>query len=148
MAKGKRKTNKNHKQTNPTVSTKMGSIITILLKASFIGLAYLFYMNLSLQWMGIIMIADCVLALLYWFTHNKYITKVASVEKHSRIILSYIITLITVTFYSLAMIRADQMNDTIKLIIIPLSLFVWYAIYISTKDFLFDIMKRRENIEK
>ncbi|WP_028257592.1 hypothetical protein [Veillonella montpellierensis] len=129
----------------PSITMIWTRLMNVVFFISFIALAYLFYMHMNVQYIGAIMLLDIVLSILYWVRHKRYVLTHEAVEKEMRIIIAYIISMITVTFYVISLVRSNQMSDTIERIIIVASLFIGYAIYHGTKGLLPKLIENKEN---
>lgn len=128
-----------HKKAAARKASRQTPAATLLkgwLWLSYIVLAWLFYTHGSLPITGGIILVSLILSLLYGFTHREFIMGTVQGEKIGRFLVSYFITLTTVFFYALAMIRSNQMSDIVRGIIIVASLLVMYCVYLSLKGIL------------
>ena len=133
------KTRSQKKKTMATETTEtniLGLILKLIFTISFIGLGILLFTTENLQIAASIMTIDLIIAVLYWLTQRKHIRTSITTQNNMRLILGFVVALITMTFYALALIRSDQFYDTMKVSLLVGGALVWYVITKSSRDFI------------
>lgn len=128
-----KKNTKNKKQ------EKMPLLITLLkgwLFFSYIIFSYLFYMHADALYIGIILLISFLFSGLTFFIYRPIFLSHGEGQNTLRFVIAYFISTITVIAYSFAMIKSNQMSDTVRLIIIAGSALVMYSIYASLEGIL------------
>lgn len=127
---------KNRGPSKGTTSHGVGVVVKWLLILCHVVLCYFFYFKQPLTYMGGIMVTGIVISALYWFTYRGKLFTDMAVERGIRHVLAYILTTMTAVFYTIAMIRSDQLNDTVTYFIIGGSFFLYYCLFSASKGLI------------
>lgn len=113
-----------------------GTFVKWALFLCFIVLIGLFFIDYNPTVILSIMLISMLASVIYATIYKNLIFSTVNGEKVGRFILSYISTIIVVFFYAFAMIRSNQMNDVVRIIICLSSFFVFYCINTAARGLL------------
>lgn len=129
------------KQPESTTSTRL---LQLMFLASYIALGYLFFIDGDLPIIGIIIILDFIISIGYWASQRKQILTSTTAQYNIRMILSFLITLITTTFYALALVRSDQTSVSMKTMLVIVGACVYLAVLSSSKGIIQQYVEREQ----
>lgn len=112
------------------------TVVKYLLWICHIVLCYLFYFDASLWYVAIDLGVGFALSALYWFLHKGRMFDDVRIENGMRFILSYVLMSLMSFFYTLAMIRSDELTNPVKVVIILSSFFVFFCLYSASRGLL------------
>lgn len=131
------KKRKQHQPQQQTITTaRLTSIIKWMLFINHVTLCWFFIGRADMSLMAANMLGGIVLCGIYWMRFKKEMFTDKEVEKGMRYVLSYILMTMTAFFYTLAMYRSGELTDTMYLIIIGASFFVWFCLYSATQGLI------------
>lgn len=131
------KKRKQHQPQQQTITTaRLTSIIKWMLFINHVALCWFFIGRADMSLMAANMLGGIVLCGIYWMRFKKEMFTDKEVEKGMRYVLSYILMTMTAFFYTLAMYRSGELTDTMYLIIIGASFFVWFCLYSATQGLI------------
>lgn len=99
----------------------------------FVGAVREFNFADPIPYMGLDLIVGLIISVIYWLMYRSKLFTSQAIERGIRFILSYVLMSMTVFFYTIAMVRSDQLGDTTKLIIVAASWFLLYALYTASQ---------------
>ena len=103
---------------------------------SFIGLAVVLFGEFDYNFIFSIFTADIVVSLIYVMTNKSRITTSLAVNTNVRVIIAFLIMLITMFFYAFALWRADQFSTPMQVTLFIGGAIVYLAVFNSTKTIL------------
>lgn len=92
------------------------------------------------------MILACValiVCILFWWSQKRQDVIAKEAVTGLRMAVSYSTTIFVAFFYTLAMIRSEQLNDISRPIIAIASLLVYYCLYLATKSLVHDWRQKK-----
>ena len=112
--------------------------IGILLRLFFmlIGLAVVLFGEFDYNFIFSIFTVDIVVSLIYVMTNKSRITTSLAVNTNVRVIIAFLIMLITMFFYAFALWRADQFSTPMQVTLFIGGAIVYLAVFNSTKTIL------------
>lgn len=132
MAKHQRKGRPTKQKESTTSTTVLKSFFAI----SFISLGLLVFNNVSINWILGVFAVDIIVSLTYVILNKNHITESKVVRNNVRRILAFLIMLITMFFYALALWRVDQYTPEMQITLFIGGAIIYYAVFNSTKDVL------------
>ena len=112
--------------------------------ASYVALGYLFFTDGDLPIIGVIIILDFIISIGYGASQRKQIFTSTTAQYNIRMILSFLITLITTTFYALALVRSDQTSVSMKTMLVIVGACVYLAVLSSSKGLIQQYVEREQ----
>ena len=92
-------------------------LLRLFFGLSFIGLAVVLFGELDLNYVFSIFTADIIVSLLYVILNKSRITTSLAVNTNVRVIIAFLIMLVTMFFYAFALWRVDQFSAPVNHII-------------------------------
>lgn len=129
------------KQPESTTSTRL---LQLMFLASYVALGYLFFTDGDLPIIGVIIILDFIISIGYGVSQRKQIFTSTTAQYNIRMILSFLITLITTTFYALALVRSDQTSVSMKTMLVIVGACVYLAVLSSSKGIIQQYVEREQ----
>lgn len=129
------------KQPESTTSTRL---LQLMFLASYVALGYLFFIDGDLPIIGGIIILDFIISIGYGVSQRKHILTSTTAQYNIRMILSFLITLITTTFYALALVRSDQTSVSMKTMLVIVGACVYLAVLSSSKGIIQQYVEREQ----
>ena len=129
------------KQPESTTNTRL---LQLMFLASYIALGYLFFIDGDLPIIGVIIILDFIISIGYGASQRKQILTSTTAQYNIRMILSFLITLITTTFYALALVRSDQTSVSMKTMLVIVGACVYLAVLSSSKGIIQQYVEREQ----
>lgn len=131
-----------HRKTKATTDP-MQELPRLLGRSLFIGLiifygllSSIFLLKESISYLILGLFISIVGSLSYFFIVKKQLPYNVHARHYVRIAISYLITMMTIFFYTLAMVRSDQLTDIMRIIILLAGLLIWYVIFKTSQDFI------------
>lgn len=120
-------------------SNTTGLILRIFFLLSFIGLGVVLFGQFPIQHAFSIFTADIVVSLLYVVLNRSRINTSLAVHTNTRIIIAFLIMLVTMFFYGFALWRVNQFSAPMHITLFIGGAIVYTAVYNATKTIKTDI---------
>lgn len=125
--------NRKERRAQRSESDTMGTILRLFFGLSFIGLAVVLFGEFDINYSFSIFTADILVSLLYVMLNKSRISTSLAVHTNVRVIIAFLIMLITMFFYAFALWRADQFSTPMQMTLFIGGAIVYTAVYNSTK---------------
>lgn len=130
--------NRKKRRAQRSESNTMGTILRLFFGLSFIGLAVVLFGEFDINYSFSIFTADILVSLLYVLLNKSRINTSLAVHTNVRVIIAFLIMLITMFFYAFALWRADQFSTPMQVTLFIGGAIVYTAVYNSTKTIFTD----------
>lgn len=130
--------NRKERRAQRSESNTMGTILRLFFGLSFIGLAVVLFGEFDINYSFSIFTADILVSLLYVLLNKSRINTSLAVHTNVRVIIAFLIMLITMFFYAFALWRADQFSTPMQITLFIGGAIVYTAVYNSTKTIFTD----------
>ena len=130
--------NRKERRAQRSESNIMGTILRLFFGLSFIGLAVVLFGEFDINYSFSIFTADILVSLLYVLLNKSRINTSLAVHTNVRVIIAFLIMLITMFFYAFALWRADQFSTPMQVTLFIGGAIVYTAVYNSTKTIFTD----------
>ena len=128
--------NRKERRAQRNESNTAGNILRLFFLLSFIGLAVVLFGELDYNFIASIYAVNIVVSLIYVVMNKSRITTSLAVHTNVRMIIAYLIMLITMFFYAFALLRANQFSTPIQATLFIGGAIVYLAVFNSTKAML------------
>jgi hypothetical protein len=128
--------NRKERRAQRNESNTAGNILRLFFLLSFIGLAVVLFGELDYNFIASIYAVNIVVSLIYVVMNKSRITTSLAVHTNVRMIVAYLIMLITMFFYAFALLRANQFSTPMQATLFIGGAIVYLAIFNSTKAML------------
>ena len=133
--------NRKERRAQRNESNTIGILLRLFFGLSFIGLAVVLFGEFDYNFIFSIFTADIVVSLIYVMTNKSRITtslavNTLAVHTNVRVIIAFLIMLITMFFYAFALWRADQFSTPMQVTLFIGGAIVYLAVFNSTKTIL------------
>lgn len=128
--------NRKERRAQRNESNTAGNILRLFFLLSFIGLAVVLFGELDYNFIASIYAVNIVLSLIYVVMNKSRITTSLAVHTNVRMIVAYLIMLITMFFYAFALLRANQFSTPMQATLFIGGAIVYLAVFNSTKAML------------
>lgn len=125
--------NRKERRAQRSESDTTGTILRLFFGLSFIGLAVVLFGEFDINYSFSIFTADILVSLLYVMLNKSRISTSLAVHTNVRVIIAFLIMLITMFFYAFALWRADQFSTPMQMTLFIGGAIVYTAVYNSTK---------------
>ncbi|SNV75823.1 CAAX protease [Veillonella rodentium] len=125
--------NRKERRAQRSESDTTGTILRLFFGLSFIGLAVVLFGEFDINYSFSIFTADILVSLLYVMLNKSRISTSLAVHTNVRVIIAFLIMLITMFFYAFALWRADQFSTPMQVTLFIGGAIVYTAVYNSTK---------------
>ena len=123
--------NRKERRAQRNESNTIGILLRLFFGLSFIGLAVVLFGEFDYNFIFYI-----VVSLIYVMTNKSRITTSLAVNTNVRVIIAFLIMLITMFFYAFALWRADQFSTPMQVTLFIGGAIVYLAVFNSTKTIL------------
>lgn len=114
----------------------LGKAVEWVLVLCYAAIAVLFYQQGPDELVGCILIGSFIVSALYIYIYKGQAATDRAIDTACRFCISYMITMVALFFYVLAMLRAQQLTSTTVVFVLIGSVVVFYCIYTSTKGLM------------
>ena len=128
--------NRKERRAQRNESNTAGIILRLFFLLSFIGLAVVLFGVLDYNFIVSIYAVNIVVSLIYVVMKKCRITTSLAVHTNVRVIIAFLIMLITMFFYAFALWRADQFSTPMQVTLFIGGAIVYLAVFNSTKTIL------------
>ena len=128
--------NRKERRAQRNESNTIGMLLRLFFGLSFIGLAVVLFGKFDYNFIFSIFTADIVVSLIYVMTNKSRITTSLAVNTNVRVIIAFLIMLITMFFYAFALWRANQFSAPMQATLFIGGAIVYLAVFNSTKTML------------
>ena len=128
--------NRKERRAQRNESNTAGNILRLFFLLSFIGLAVVLFGELDYNFIASIYAVNIVVSLIYVVMNKSRITTSLAVHTNVRMIVAYLIMLITMFFYAFALLRANQFSTPMQATLFIGGSIVYLAVFNSTKAML------------
>ena len=128
--------NRKERRAQRNESNTAGNILRLFFLLSFIGLAVVLFGELDYNFIASIYAVNIVVSLIYVVMNKSRITTSLAVHTNMRMIIAYLIMLITMFFYAFALLRANQFSTPMQATLFIGGAIVYLAVFNSTKAML------------
>lgn len=125
--------NRKERRAQRSESDTTDTILRLFFGLSFIGLAVVLFGEFDINYSFSIFTADILVSLLYVMLNKSRISTSLAVHTNVRVIIAFLIMLITMFFYAFALWRADQFSTPMQVTLFIGGAIVYTAVYNSTK---------------
>ena len=125
--------NRKERRAQRNESNTAGIILRLFFLLSFIGLAVVLFGELDYNYIVSIYAVNIVVSLIYVVMNKSRITTSLAVHTNVRMIIAYLIMLITMFFYAFALLRANQFSTQMQATLFIGGAIVYLAVFNSTK---------------
>ena len=123
--------NRKERRAQRNESNTIGILLRLFFGLSFIGLAVVLFGELDLNYVFSIFTADIIVSLIYVI-----LNKSLAVNTNVRVIIAFLIMLVTMFFYAFALWRVDQFSAPMQITLFIGGAIVYLAVFNSTKTML------------
>ena len=123
--------NRKERRAQRNESNTIGILLRLFFGLSFIGLAVVLFGEFDYNF-----IFSILVSLIYVMTNKSRITTSLAVNTNVRVIIAFLIMLITMFFYAFALWRADQFSTPMQVTLFIGGAIVYLAVFNSTKTIL------------
>ena len=102
--------NRKERRAQRNESNTIGMLLRLFFGLSFIGLAVVLFGEFDLNYVFSIFTADIIVSLIYVIFNKSRITTSLAVNTNVRVIIAFLIMLVTMFFYAFALWRVDQFS--------------------------------------
>ena len=128
--------NRKERRAQRNESNTAGTLLRLFFGLSFIGLAVVLFGEFDYNLVFSIFAANIVVSLIYVMMNKSRITTSLAVHTNVRVIIAYLIMLITMFFYAFALWRANQFSTPMQATLFIGGAIVYLAVFNSTKGML------------
>ena len=128
--------NRKERRAQRNESNTIGILLRLFFGLSFIGLAVVLFGELDYNYIVSIYAVNIVVSLIYVVMNKSRITTSLAVHTNVRMIIAYLIMLITMFFYAFALLRANQFSTPMQATLFIGGAIVYLAVFNSTKAIL------------
>lgn len=128
--------NRKERRAQRNESNILGILLRLFFGLSFIGLAVVLFGELDYNYIVSIYAVNIVVSLIYVVMNKSRITTSLAVHTNVRMIIAYLIMLITMFFYAFALLRANQFSTPMQATLFIGGAIVYLAVFNSTKTML------------
>ena len=128
--------NRKERRAQRNESNILGILLRLFFGLSFIGLAVVLFGELDYNFIVSIYAVNIVVSLIYVVMNKSRITTSLAVHTNVRVIVAYLIMLITMFFYAFALWRANQFGAPMQATLFIGGAIVYLAVFNSTKGML------------
>ena len=128
--------NRKERRAQRNESNTIGILLRLFFGLSFIGLAVVLFGELDYNYIVSIYAVNIVVSLIYVVMNKSRITTSLAVHTNVRMIIAYLIMLITMFFYAFALLRANQFSTPMQATLFIGGAIVYLAVFNSTKAML------------
>lgn len=128
--------NRKERRAQRNESNTAGIILRLFFLLSFIGLAVVLFGEFDYNIIASIYAVNIVVSLIYVVMNKSRITTSLAVHTNVRVIIAYLIMLITIFFYAFALWRANQFSIPMQATLFIGGAIVYLAVFNSTKTML------------
>ena len=128
--------NRKERRAQRNESNTAGTILRLFFLLSFIGLAVVLFGEFDYNFIFSIFAANILVSLIYVMMNRARITTSLAVHTNVRVIIAYLIMLITMFFYAFALWRAGQFSTPMQVTLFIGGAIVYLAVFNSTKGML------------
>ena len=128
--------NRKERRAQRNESNILGILLRLFFGLSFIGLAVVLFGELDYNYIVSIYAVNIVVSLIYVVMNKSRITTSLAVHTNVRMIIAYLIMLITMFFYAFALLRANQFSTPMQATLFIGGAIVYLAVFNSTKAML------------
>ena len=128
--------NRKERRAQRNESNTIGILLRLFFGLSFIGLAVVLFGELDYNFIASIYAVNIVVSLIYVVMNKSRITTSLAVHTNVRMIVAYLIMLITMFFYAFALLRANQFSTPMQATLFIGGAIVYLAVFNSTKAML------------
>lgn len=128
--------NRKERRAQRNESNTIGILLRLFFLLSFIGLAVVLFGELDYNYIVSIYAVNIVVSLIYVVMNKSRITTSLAVHTNVRMIIAYLIMLITMFFYAFALLRANQFSTPMQATLFIGGAIVYLAVFNSTKAML------------
>lgn len=125
--------NRKERRAQRSESNTTGIILRLFFGLSFIGLAVVLFGGFDINYSFSIFTADILVSLLYVLLNKSRIGTSLAVHTNVRVIIAFLIMLITMFFYAFALWRVNQFSTPMQVTLFIGGAIVYTAVYNSTK---------------
>ena len=128
--------NRKERRAQRNESNIIGMLLRLFFGLSFIGLAVVLFGEFDYNIIASIYAVNIVVSLIYVVMNKSRITTSLAVHTNVRVIIAYLIMLITIFFYAFALWRANQFSIPMQATLFIGGAIVYLAVFNSTKTML------------
>ena len=128
--------NRKERRAQRNESNTIGILLRLFFGLSFIGLAVVLFGELDYNYIVSIYAVNIVVSLIYVVMNKSRITTSLAVHTNVRMIIAYLIMLITMFFYAFALLRANQFSTPMQATLFIGGAIVYLTVFNSTKAML------------
>ena len=128
--------NRKERRAQRNESNTIGILLRLFFGLSFIGLAVVLFGELDLNYVFSIFTADIIVSLIYVILNKSRITTSLAVNTNVRVIIAFLIMLVTMFFYAFALWRVNQFSAPMQVTLFIGGAIVYLAVFNSTKTML------------
>ena len=128
--------NRKERRAQRNESNTAGIILRLFFLLSFIGLAAVLFGELDYNFIVSIYAVNIVVSLIYVVMNKSRITTSLAVHTNVRVIIAFLIMLVTMFFYAFALWRVDQFSAPMQITLFIGGAIVYLAVFNSTKTML------------
>lgn len=128
--------NRKERRAQRNESNTAGIILRLFFLLSFIGLAVVLFGELDYNFIVSIYAVNIVVSLIYVVMNKSHITTSLAVHTNVRVIIAFLIMLVTMFFYAFALWRVDQFSAPMQITLFIGGAIVYLAVFNSTKTML------------
>ena len=128
--------NRKERRAQRNESNTIGILLRLFFGLSFIGLAVVLFGEFDYNIIASIYAVNIVVSLIYVVMNKSHITTSLAVHTNVRVIIAYLIMLITIFFYAFALWRANQFSIPMQATLFIGGAIVYLAVFNSTKTML------------
>lgn len=128
--------NRKERRAQRNESNTIGILLRLFFGLSFIGLAVVLFGEFDYNIIASIYAVNIVVSLIYVVMNKSRITTSLAVHTNVRVIIAYLIMLITIFFYAFALWRANQFSIPMQATLFIGGAIVYLAVFNSTKGML------------
>ena len=128
--------NRKERRAQRNESNTAGTLLRLFFGLRFIGFAVGLCVEFDYNFIFSIFTADIVVSLIYVMMNKSRITTSLAVHTNVRVIIAYLIMLITMFFYAFALWRANQFSTPMQATLFIGGAIVYLAVFNSTKSML------------
>lgn len=128
--------NRKERRAQRNESNTIGILLRLFFGLSFIGLAVVLFGEFDLNYVFSIFTADIIVSLIYVILNKSRITTSLAVNTNVRVIIAFLIMLVTMFFYAFALWRVDQFSAPMQITLFIGGAIVYLAVFNSTKTML------------
>lgn len=128
--------NRKERRAQRNESNTIGILLRLFFGLSFIGLAIVLFGEFDRNYVFYIFTADIIVSLIYVILNKSRITTSLVVNTNVRVIIAFLIMLVTMFFYAFALWRVNQFSASMQVTLFIGGAIVYLAVFNSTKTML------------